>query len=308
MNRELLEAVTTTMRTQHGLISLDQLIRLGLTRAQLRTAVAQGWLAPAGPRVYRSTSAPETLDFQRSLGLLVLGPLAVVSHRGAARLLMFDRSVDVVEFTVPLPAHGARIPFPVHTTRTLPPIDRIIVDGFACTSATRTVIDLARLSISRFELEAAIDSAVRKGLSSPTALMHRLQGLRGPGRWGCRMLDRLLIDSGGHTMLERRFLSLVRRAGLPRPTPQVIHRRDGRAIARVDFLFEDFGVVVEVSGRKGHSSPAERARDAQRRNELQELGRLVYEYTWEQVTERGDWVTDTLSSRLAVARSRLILP
>jgi very-short-patch-repair endonuclease len=98
---------------------------------------------------------------------------------------------------------------------------------------------------------------------------------------------------------------LVRRAGLPRPTPQVIHRRDGRTIARVDFLFEDLGVVVEVSGRKGHSSPAERARDAQRRNELQEFGRLVYEYTWEQVSGRSDWVADTLSNRLAQARRRL---
>jgi hypothetical protein len=293
------------LRAQHGLISLDQLARVGVSRAQLRSAVAHGWLAPAGPRVYRSPAAPETLDYQRFLGLLVLGPHAVVSHRGAARLHRFDRSVDVVEFTVVLPAHGARLPFRVHTTRRLPPIDRVVVRGFVCTSATRTIIDLARLQVSRFELEAAIDSAVRLGLSSPTALRHRLDGLRGPGRWGCRLLDRLLVDSGGHTMLERRFLTLVREAGLPRPTPQVVHRLDGKAIARVDFLFDQLRVVVEVTGSKGHASPAERARDAQRRNELQELGRLVYEYTWEQVTRRADWVAETLRSRLALARRRL---
>jgi hypothetical protein len=308
MEPRLLSQVSDTMRTQHGLISLEQLTRLGVTRAELRTAVAHGWLAPAGPRVYRSPAAPDTLDLQRSLGLLVLGPRAVLSHRGAASLLRFDRSIDVAEFTVVLPAHGARLPFPVHTTKSLPPIDRVFVDGFACTSATRTIIDLARLRVGRFELEAAIDSAVRSGWCSPSALQHRLAGLRGPGRWGCRRLDRLLLDSGGHTMLERRFLALVRKAGLPRPTPQVIHRRDGRAIARVDFLFDGLGVVVEVSGRKGHSSPAERARDAQRRNELQELGRLVYEYTWEQVTEREAWVADTLRNQLALARRRLITP
>jgi hypothetical protein len=50
------------------------------------------------------------------------------------------------------------------------------------TSATRTIIDLARLAVSRFELEAAIDSAVRMGLTSPTALAHRLHGLRGSGK------------------------------------------------------------------------------------------------------------------------------
>ena len=77
---------------------------------------------------------------------------------------------------------------------------------------------------------------------------------------------------------------------------------------RVDFLFDDLGVVVEVSGRKGHSSPAERARDAQRRNELQELGRLVYEYTWEDVNGREEWVAETLTNRLALARRRLLTP
>ncbi len=102
-------------------------------------------------------------------------------------------------------------------------------------------------------------------------------------------------------MLERRFLELVRLAGLPRPTPQVIHRRDGRAIARVDFYFEPYAVVVEVSGRKGHSSPAERARDAQRRNELQDLGQAVFEYTWEDVTTRGPMVAQTLTARLHAA-------
>ena len=60
-------------------------------------------------------------------------------------------------------------------------------------------------------------------------------------------------------------------------------------------------MVVEVSGTKGHSSPSERARDAQRRNELQDLGMKVYEYTWEQVTGQRDWVVDTLRDRLRAA-------
>ena len=67
----------------------------------------------------------------------------------------------------------------------------------------------------------------------------------------------------------------MRAGGLPRPTTQLIHGRDGRTVARVDFCFEAHGLVVEVSGSRGHSSPAERAEDAQRRNELQDLGRQV---------------------------------
>lgn len=81
----------------------------------------------------------------------------------------------------------------------------------------------------------------------------------------------------------------------------MIHRRDGATFARVDFFFEPFGVVIEVSGRLGHSSPAERARDAQRRNELQDVGRKVYEYTWEDVTQRASHVRSSLTARLHAA-------
>jgi very-short-patch-repair endonuclease len=106
------------------------------------------------------------------------------------------------------------------------------------------------------------------------------------------------VDAGGETRLERLFLQLVRRAGLPRPVTQRVIRADGRHVARVDFLFEAPRVVVEVTGRVGHSSPADRARDAQRRNELIDLGFRVYEYTWHDVRSRGPHVIATLRARL----------
>ncbi len=90
----------------------------------------------------------------------------------------------------------------------------------------------------------------------------------------------------------------MRTAGLPRPTCQVVHRRDGRTFARVDFLFDGADVVVEVSGRRGHASDAERARDAQRRNELQDAGRRVFEYTFAQVMREPGVVVATMRARL----------
>jgi very-short-patch-repair endonuclease len=286
--RTLQPEITALMARQHGVISGAQLDRLGAGRSAVRTAVRNGWLALVAPGVYASTAAAITVDYRRTLGLLALGPDAVVSHRAAAFLHEFDRSSpDIVEFTVARGARNAKLDMPVHSTFVLPRIDRVTVGRYPCTSATRT-----------------IDSAVRTGRSSPVVLVDRLGDLRGPGRWGARLLDDLLVDTGGHTMLERRFLEVVRRAGLPRPRTQVIHRRDGQTFARVDFLFDDHGIVIEVSGRKGHSSPSERARDAQRRNELQDAGRLVYEYTWEQVTRRAAWVAETLGARLAAAQQR----
>jgi very-short-patch-repair endonuclease len=93
----------------------------------------------------------------------------------------------------------------------------------------------------------------------------------------------------------------MRSAGLPRPSTQVVFRSDQRTVARVDFLYRELAIVVEVTGRRGHSSPSERARDAQRRNELQDIGVRVIEYTWEDVMRRAAYVTGSMRERLTAA-------
>ena len=136
------------MARQHGVISGAQLDRLGAGRSAVRTAVRNGWLALVAPGVFASTAAAITVDYRRTLGLLGLGPDAVVSHRAAAFLHEFDRSSpDIVEFTVARGARNAKLDMPVHSTFVLPRIDRVTVGGYPCTSATRTIIDLARLRV-----------------------------------------------------------------------------------------------------------------------------------------------------------------
>jgi very-short-patch-repair endonuclease len=299
MEDRLITNITIRAANQHGLVALVQLRQLGVSRRQLQTLLDRKWLHLMAPRVYGISGVPASVERRLMLGLLSLGSAAVVSHEAAARLHGFDRCLpDAVEFTVLRAQRHARLPFVVHSARELPAIDRLRIAGFPCTSATRTIIDLARARIPTVRLEAAIDSAVRSQASSPIVLERRLADLRGPGRWGAPKLDELLLDAGGHTLLERRFLQLMRTAGLPRPRTQVVHRRGGRTFARVDFIFEEQSVVVEVSGRKGHASDAERARDAQRRNELQDVGRKVYEYTYHQVTKEPDYVIRTMRERL----------
>jgi very-short-patch-repair endonuclease len=136
------------------------------------------------------------------------------------------------------------------------------------------------------------------GLTSPFFLRKRLAALRGPGRAGAKLLDRLMLDSGGHSPLERAFLRLVRLAGLPTPTFQRRFTANGRTAARVDFCFEPPRVVVEVSGQRGHSSPSERAKDAQRRNELQSQGFVVLEFTYDDVAKRPTYVLAMLRGHL----------
>jgi very-short-patch-repair endonuclease len=195
----------------------------------------------------------------------------------------------------------------VHTTAVCGPHDVIMVAGFRCASATRTVLDLAAAGASEHRLAQAIDSAVRLRKSAVVVLEKRLAALRGSGRGGMRRLDRLLLDSGARSVLERKFLTLVRENGLPRPKTQCRIPQGPRQVAGVDFLYADERLVIEVTGRLGHSTPTERAKDAQRRNELQDLGFAVYEYTWGDVTTRPRWVVTTLRERLARRRALTVV-
>lgn len=299
MSMQISDELNGLAAEQDGLLSTAQL-RAHATSWQRRQLIATGWLRRMAPRVYAVRGAPTTHRQLLRAGLLCLGERSWVSFEAAAALHGLDRSdARAVEFTVPRTRRHGPLPFVVHTTKRLRALDTVRVDGLRVMSATRTIYDLALAGATPERLEAAIDSAVRMQLSSPEVLRRRLADLRGSGRWGCRTVAAMIEDSGGHSPLERRFLAIVRRAGLPRPRTQVVFRRHTRTIARVDFLFEDVGVVVEVSGQLNHASPAERARDAQRRNELQDLGLRVYEYTWADVTQRPDMVVRTLRVRLA---------
>jgi hypothetical protein len=124
-------------------------------------------------------------------------------------------------------------------------------DAWVSHEAAAALLDLAYLGVPPKRLAAAIDSAVRHGWSAIRVIEQRLAELRGPGRRGVRTLDRLMPDSGGDTPLERTFLGIMRTCGLPRPVTQFRAIGPKGFIARVDFLFEAFEMVVEVTGRKG---------------------------------------------------------
>ena len=295
--------VTAFASRHYGVVDRAALDRADVTTKQVGRWVRSGRLVRCAPRVWRVVGTPVTWEQHLMAGLLTLGKRAVVSHRAAAALHTLEHApAGIVEFTVPRDERHARFAATVHSTTTLRPPDIVTVRGFRATSATRTLIDIAGSGCRRDDLAAMLDSAVHLQLSAPAVIRRRLTALGRRGRAGVQLLDTVLVDAGGHSVLERKFLHLVRVAGLPRPRTQVVFTHDRRTVARVDFLFPEHDLVVEVSGRLGHSSPTERARDAQRRNELQDIGLAVYEFTWEQVTRTPDRVVQALRDRLVDSR------
>jgi predicted transcriptional regulator of viral defense system len=301
-----IDRVTDLASRQHGAVSVRQLRRLGVSARAQSALTANGRLQLVAPGVAVVAGSPDTWHRRLRIGLLAQDARAWVSHESAAALHNLDRTVPGrVELTVPRGARLVQVPGArVHTTTDLGRLDVLTISGFRCASATRTILDLAATGASSDRLAAAIDSAIRNRLSAPVVLAERLASFRGPGHHGVRLLDKLLIDAGGETMLERLFLRLVRRAGLPRPRTQRRIRGDRDHVARVDFLFVPEQLVVEVTGRLGHSTPSDRGRDAQRRNDLQDLGYAVYEYTWADVTRRPGYVAETMTTRLAARLPR----
>lgn len=175
----------------------------------------------------------------------------------------------------------------VHTATDLPLSDRVFIDGLPVTSPVRTIIDLAR-SETPNRLTAIIDGALRDRLLTEETLLTRIAQLRSQGRHGVPTLLAVIEGSeasrGGHSWLERRYLELAAQAGLPPPqTQRHLGRVDGRLI-RVDCYYPDVDMVVELLGYRWHRSKSQMARDTERVNRLTLDGRLVLQFTYEQVT------------------------
>ena len=220
-----------------------------------------------------------------------LGRMAALHGRTAAAWwALGEVQVTDVEFVVPRSRKSRSFPFVVHTTQHFEPRDMLVHDGVRLTNATRTVIDLAIAGNRAGEIERVIDDAMHRRMTSLPTLRARIDQLCGRGVQGSAFLKALLLDSGGESYLERRFLALIRVAGLPQPMCQVVHRADGRRIARVDFQFPGTNVIVEVSGRLGHVSDRDRQRDARRRNDLQQSGHVVLEFTTADVLDEQAYI------------------
>jgi very-short-patch-repair endonuclease len=282
-------------QSQQGVLSTSQLAEAGIHAQRLHRLVQSGRLERIGTSCVRFPGHPPAWRQQLRIGLLDLGDDTLVARRAAACLLRLDGfNEGPVAFLAPRSKRNRSTVGEVHTSASIAPIDRTEAEGFPCTSATRTIIDVAAEATIR-ELENAVDSALRLGWTSEVYLRHQLTRLRHRGRGGVRALDRVLDGAGGHSYLERRFLDLVRRAGLPKPKTQRVHRLGGRFLARTDFSWHRTKVIVEVAGHATHATRQQRTRDAHRHAELSVLGWLVLTFTYEHVTRQPEWVLDVLT-------------
>lgn len=233
-----------------------------------------------------------------------IGDPVYVSHHSAAALHHVDGFSLVPPFhlTVPRGRNITRYPHVIHTTTSLDPIDRETSRGFAVTSPTRTLIDLAgHITLDRTVI--ALDGMLRDLATTEDFLHRRIQALRGKGRYGIPRLleavERSEAQRGCHSWLEREYQRLVDEAHLPRPLSQQVMGRRGTALIRVDFRFPNTPVVVEVLGYRWHRTTAQMALDAARMNELILAGNVPLQFTYDQIVTAASEVISSTRRALA---------
>jgi hypothetical protein len=243
--------------------------------------------------VYRDAATPANWR-QRLMAACLAGP-AVASHRSAAALWGFvDCKEDIVEVTAL--RHRRRHSSDVvwHESRLLNPPDVTELDGIPLTRPLRTVLDLGVVAdVDR--LEELLDDGLRRGWFSVASVSRRWEELGGLLRPGGRRVRAVLDrkESGERpvgSILETRFRQLLSRAGLLKPVSQY-EVYDGEAlVARVDFAYPEFGVVIEVDGEERHTGRSPRKHDARRDRRLIALGFYPLRFYWDDVQNNPEAV------------------
>ncbi len=297
---------------QHGLLTRAQLAELAVTRAVRRRLVDRGDLVPVGQQVFRIGGVPASERQAILAACLDVG--GVASHRTAAwlhRLLTgFDR-MRAIEVVVERPrAHATTALAQVHSTTWLPAADLVVVDGIPCLGVPRTLLSLAALvprELTFDQVKGAVDLGVTSGIAHEKWLWWRLERLRRSGRNGVRVLEAILLARAAgeitESWLERETLRVIIDAGLPVPVCQARIERRGSFVGRVDFLYADARVVIEVSGYRWHRTKAQATDDAQRRRALTLAGYTVLEYTFDDVVSAPHVLVAEVTEALGLARA-----
>ena len=167
------------------------------------------------------------------------------------------------------------------------------------TTPVQTLIDLT-LRLDRAGIERMINEADKYNLAHPPGIRRALDERIGePGVARLRqILDRRTFRLTKEE-LERRFLPLAAKAGLPVPlTGQWVNEFE------VDFYWPDLGLVVETDGLRYHRTPAEQARDRLRDQAHTAAGLTQLRFTHEQVRYEPEHVAGILAqtaSRFAIS-------
>jgi very-short-patch-repair endonuclease len=284
-------------RNQHGVVTRDQLTRLGLTRHGIQHRIARGRLHVVRRGIY-SVGRPELTPQGRWMAAVLAcgGPgVAALSHSSASALFKIGTEQAAgIEVSRCLPDEIRPPGIRIHRRPALRPGWYGFYDGIPVTSPVQTLIDLATRHDAE-GMERAMNEADHLGLVRTVDLREALDGH--PGQPGVARL-RAIIDRATfrytRSALEQAFLPLARRAGLS--TPRTSVWLNGH---EVDFRFPDLGLVVEADSLTYHRTAAHQKKDHERDQDHTAAGLTTLRFTHGQIRYEPGSVVRTLRATAA---------
>lgn len=288
-------ALAVLASRQHGVVSREQLLALGMTRDRIRRRLESRRLTRLHRGVYAVGHWSLTRASRELGAVLACGPEALLSHRAAGSRRGLLRGTAPIEVTI---LHGCkpRAGIVVHETRQLRPDDRDELDGIPITSVARTIVDLAAV-LDHHRLTAVVNEAEVRRCFDLTEIERTIE--RFPGRRGIRRLRQVLetyAEAPGYSEseAERLLRRLCRRYGLPQPGRVFLHG------CELDFYWPDARLGVEVDSRTFHGTTRAFEEDRRRDRTLAAHGIQVARVTWRDLSR----APARLAGDLAAIRSR----
>jgi very-short-patch-repair endonuclease len=258
---------------QFGVIARRQLVALDFTEREIDRLTAGPWLIPLHAGVYAVGHTALRREARWMAAVLAGGEGAALSHRSAAARRgwpVYDtRLVDIV---VRDRSHHSRPGIAVHRPVALLERDVAVVDGIACTSVARTIVDVSATESLR-TIERCVQASDRAGEFDLRAVRDVLSRVARPR--GVRKLRHVLDtyeDRETRSELEEDWLAFARSVALPvfvMNAPMALG--DGRTPV-ADVLFPHERLIIELGGDAFHGDRIAVRDDRVRDNEAAALG------------------------------------
>lgn len=279
-----------------GVARRRDLVTSGLSRDRLATALRTGrWQQPL-PGVVVAHSGPLSQRQRWRAALAYGGSGAVLSYHTAGVLHGLRVNEARVHITVPHGLHLQSVGFVVvHQSKR--PHEGERVGRLPCTSAARTVVDVAVVTGNRDDVRALVSDAVQRRIVTVSQLLLAAEGC--PRRGSHHLHDALAaVVAGTRSAGEALFRDLLRRAGVAEPEwNAAVQTTVGRYL--VDGLWRAARLAVEIDGARWHLNAAAWERDLRRANALQGTGLRILRFSVRQLMYEPDAVIAAVRAALS---------
>jgi very-short-patch-repair endonuclease len=284
--KSLTDGQIAQLATRWGHVTHAALLDLGLSRNSISVRCQTGRLIRIHRGVYAVGHAQTTPIARADAALLACGPRTALSHDSAAAIWGLRKWPRTPEVSSAL--HPRRPGIRLHRTTTLTRGDVTIRRGIRVTTTARTIADIAP-RLTDEQLTRVIHEARREHHLTDRALRRLLKA--------CPRAAELVDpdEPPGESALDDAFRVFLKRRDLPRPEFQV--QWHGH---RVDALYDDHKLIIELDGRQDHGQWDRIEQDHVRDALAIELGYDTLRITWRRLHKEADELERQLRAILAI--------